>query len=753
MSTANKEQLNRIEKEQWENWLHGENDNYIKKIRQAVNQIHEENAEQKGELPFYTPHGPIHCKAVEDLIHRLLPNESYLELDEKERFFLLAAAWLHDLGMERIVAYSVWQEHLNPSEIRKRHHITSAKFITSQNKRCGVEEEDKGFLSQLCRFHRKQEDLANCPEELMVGQKPYRLRMLAAYLRLADALHVDHSRAPASSYAVCLAYNISTESKLHWIKSRLVSGINIIPDKHVIRVEFKVPCLAKQNYDFDVDWLNKKIDYIIGNVLNDTRTELSSVINVLTRAGPTHYLDVEEVRAEVFMDDQTINDLFELIMNFNIVGAPSASKLVEMILITATNIAGYHLKKGKLPNKIGLDYSIDDNTVKDKINEFIQGMSEEVLKRRPCHLGLKQLLDDCQKLIHSQSSIDKLVESMDKLFQRNHNNLLKIRQFAKDFFKNNYDCLGGSTEIGELVHEAPIQLGSTIDIDSPARKLNKLVSQKVNVLLYGYSETVIEALCGFRDALIGECVQNNLCFSPSDYYGSIIEDRLSEKFRIFICEGNPKTQTAYGDRLMYHDGIEYSKALRRRRFRNIIILPDIVVGNVIKNQEIHYFLVGANGLTKDVFKHSAGHESIVNIINYQRDRDECNRILTKIVLVASSEKYEKYCNYGGNIKIQNKDEKYLVDGYTFWKSSGSESVRSHIWIGRDKAIYDEIHDSEYIMFYNPREDNVSIRDLDWIISDLQIHPIGSNDPKELETNIKNFEAAMESANSSESASL
>ncbi len=749
MSTKNKEQLSKIEKKQWKSWLSGENKNYILGIRQAVKRLHEESVEQKGELPFYTPHGPTHCQAVEDLIHRLIPNESYLQLYEKERFFLLASAWLHDLGMEKTVARDVWQKHLDPLEIRKRHHITSARYITSQNKRCGVEEQDKEFLSQLCRFHRKQENLANCPEELIVGQKPYRLRMLAAYLRLADALHVDHSRTPASSYAVCLTYDIPTESKLHWIKSKLVSGINIIPDKHVIKIEFKIPCTAKQKLDFDVDRLNKNIDNIISSVLDDIRTELSSVINVLTRTAPTHYLDIEEVRAEVFLTDQTMNELLELTMNLDIVGEPSASKLVEMILKTATNIAGSYLIKGKKPEKIKgfLEYRPDENTIKEKIDEFITKTSDDLLKRRPCHIGLKKLLDHCQDSIkNTEDSIDKslnkhqestkteedsnpikkLVDLMDDLFQRNHNNLIEIRKNATEFFK-----------------EEPGLIDKVKVSHSKEKEVEVEVEVGVNVLLYGYSETVIEALCGFRDALICEYVGSHFDFK--EYHGSKIEDKISNRFRIFICEGQPKTQTAYGDKLIYHDGIEYSKALKKRRFKNIIILPDIVVSNVIKNRGIHYFLVGANGFTNKVFKHSAGHESIVNIINYQRKvQKEQNRVLPKIVLVASSEKYGSSADSEKNKCEESKCEesKHSVDGFTYWKSSKNESVRSHVWISRDKAIYKEIHDNEHIMFYNPKEDNVPIEELDWIISDKTFHKISSDNPKDLEENIEKFVEQM-----------
>jgi len=53
-------------------------------------------------LAYYTTHGPSHSYAVENLIYKLIPG--FINLREEERFYLLASAWLHDIGMLRSVA-------------------------------------------------------------------------------------------------------------------------------------------------------------------------------------------------------------------------------------------------------------------------------------------------------------------------------------------------------------------------------------------------------------------------------------------------------------------------------------------------------------------------------------------------------------------------------------------------------------------------------------------------------------------------
>ncbi len=52
----------------------------------------------KTTIKYHTPHGPDHCRAVEDQLHKLIPGDNNRKLSEGERFLLLAAAWLHDLA-------------------------------------------------------------------------------------------------------------------------------------------------------------------------------------------------------------------------------------------------------------------------------------------------------------------------------------------------------------------------------------------------------------------------------------------------------------------------------------------------------------------------------------------------------------------------------------------------------------------------------------------------------------------------------
>lgn len=74
---------NIMEKKLWESWLDEVHRLKLKSIRNAVQELYDLNTQKYYELPFYTPHGPHHCQAVENLIYKLIPGDLYKELSIK----------------------------------------------------------------------------------------------------------------------------------------------------------------------------------------------------------------------------------------------------------------------------------------------------------------------------------------------------------------------------------------------------------------------------------------------------------------------------------------------------------------------------------------------------------------------------------------------------------------------------------------------------------------------------------------------
>jgi translation initiation factor 2B subunit (eIF-2B alpha/beta/delta family) len=248
----------------------------------------------------------------------------------------------------------------------------------------------------------------------------------------------------------------------------------------------------------------------------------------------------------------------------------------------------------------------------------------------------------------------------------------------------------------------------------------RLKSKEFNILLYGNSELVTQALCGFRDALLRAMGENY----PRDVKNSPKEKAASQKLRLFVCEAQPKTQTAFGDRLTYHDGSQYSLYLKQYGFTNIIVIPDVIAGHILEHIPIDFVLLGADGVTPEYFMHSAGHSSIVNLARERRARKPTGQGgKAKIVLVTSHQKWvETPQPETKNLNLTNSTVQ--IDGCTFWRGvwfgTGPKAVRAgsreHVWIPRDAELMRKLC-SEGIAFFNPKEDRIPINHVDFIITD------------------------------------
>ncbi|SHG34994.1 hypothetical protein SAMN02745206_03722 [Desulfacinum infernum DSM 9756] len=346
-----------IKEAKYWNWLSDEYAEKLDRIRHAVRKLIADCESMFPQLAGYTPHGPEHFERVENIIHRLIPGDKVEKLKMRERFYLLASAWIHDVGMLRGLFGDEEHDRLKYSDdrIRREHHKRSEIFIVNHFSRLDIDYNDSPALALLAHYHRRAEDLNRCPMEFPVNNDTVALRLLAAYLRLADSLDIDQSRSPASDYAICIAYNIPIESKLHWIKSRLVSGIAIEPEAHKIIIHFKEPHrpsllkeLQKANLtDKDIAIVIQNLARLRKMVIDDLLEELNSVKNFLIRGGISYFLDVEERSTRMAIDNQVFREIVLLANNFDMITHPSASGLMEIVLNTVERIVSRHLFRDK----------------------------------------------------------------------------------------------------------------------------------------------------------------------------------------------------------------------------------------------------------------------------------------------------------------------------------------------------------------------------------------------------------------------
>ena len=201
-------------------------------------------------ISHYTKHGIDHSERITQYLGRLLEDFPTL-LNQQERFILLAAIFLHDIGnqLPKYVgipikaAYSF--EELE--KIRKNHHLSSYEAVKDSIKcdaelRLGLDncEEYTKFIADLCKYHRKL-DLSDLKDTSIAGN-PLRLPLLGALLRLGDELDADYRRVDME---VLNIIDIPTESKFYWWSHYYVQSISI--DHGHIKLFFWFPEEYKNN--------------------------------------------------------------------------------------------------------------------------------------------------------------------------------------------------------------------------------------------------------------------------------------------------------------------------------------------------------------------------------------------------------------------------------------------------------------------------------------------------------------------------
>ena len=457
-----------IDEHYWKKWLPLDLGQRLDNIRKHVEHLYR-TQDTVPQLKWYTPHGVDHCEAVEKILHRLVPEEKHEELTEDEKFFLLASAWLHDIGMLRGVISG--DENRSDDEIRENHHIRSEQYILNNYHQIGVLETEATAFSLLARYHRRRCPLSTCRELLPIEQRgDIRLRLLAAYVRLADALHIDQSRTPSEQYAISLTYDIPRKSKLHWLRSKFVLGIDIDTEYQEIAVHLKTPTERYFSDDPTARSLKRTLDSIHDFIVQDLIDELNSVKDVLFAAGITYFLKVSKIKHAVEFDDQLKRDIKSVLNYYFLMDNPSSSALLELLFDSILGIIDSYpllLQGGQK----------DSNTsATDAIRAFINEIEERILGSRKCHTGLRNFVREIQ----------------DKIGAPDIGELSYWIREKKDALKYKRRCLRYNSfryfRREHLQNKEPSEFPT------------------FNILLYGYSELVVKALCGFRDAVLAELV-------------------------------------------------------------------------------------------------------------------------------------------------------------------------------------------------------------------------------------------------------
>ena len=195
----------------------------------------------------YTKHDIEHSDKVIKLLDILISDNLKSNLNEYNLYFLLCAAFLHDIGMtvfdEEFEEEEVFKLKNNPEElkeyIRDNHHVQSEKFIIQNYKNLYIQNEHQAFIiGKICKGHRK-EDLSLYDIDHKYLEFSINIPLLAAFLRIADELDITFERIPLIDGDIVLPRNkVSCD---YWKNHLNISGVSL-SEEDPLMVKYSARC-------------------------------------------------------------------------------------------------------------------------------------------------------------------------------------------------------------------------------------------------------------------------------------------------------------------------------------------------------------------------------------------------------------------------------------------------------------------------------------------------------------------------------
>ncbi len=246
-------------------------------------------------FPEYTLHDIYHSENVITNLDLLIPDILKENLNIYEIYFLVASAYLHDIGMvnfprlvkeSEIVEKDDWVEH-----IRNNHHLRSEEFIAENYKDLMIDDSHQAtIIGRICRGHRKENlsDMNLFDPNLIYTKYPINIALLSSLLRIADEFDLTFERAPLIVYEHVPPRN--EISNYEWQKHLKITGVAKHPEDPLI-----IKCSARCE--------NSNIHRALMNLEIKINNELDNLVDHLHQ-----YRDCrKEIPRKFVMDIKAVN--------------------------------------------------------------------------------------------------------------------------------------------------------------------------------------------------------------------------------------------------------------------------------------------------------------------------------------------------------------------------------------------------------------------------------------------------------------
>ena len=478
----------------WSNWLKTEN---YQSILAKIEEYYDNLCKSDGVSDYFTPHDSSHCQAVEKLAKALI-KKSNIKLTDIEKFILFICIWTHDIGMIGKVAKLILGDSYSIELKRQKHEEIGAEFISKDEKFVEIFQQegiDENFarcffntINLINKFHRRKYPINECAKFRYIKGERIRSNLLATLLRLADTLHIDTTRYDRRKYDILQIGNFDRISRLHWLKSYVVSGVFLDIQQQTIIISLDIP---ETSYNKRKD-IEENIFNLKSMIYEDIYEDVSISKDIFKEYNLPFYSMVNvNVNYIMGMEKKRANEVLGIINDLHILLSPSTSKVIRKSLDSILSLAETEFNEiDQFRNQMGL------------LIDYLQAINQH----RPCHIGLKRIIN---MLVNFSKDIPKT------------GNKSKIKQLQKRLYNE-------AVNINKCRSEAIKKI----------KNYSKQVKKYKNIILFGISEIVSELLnnCSkqFKESVniyIFECgskrqfsASNNLEYNDGIQYALLLSN-------------------------------------------------------------------------------------------------------------------------------------------------------------------------------------------------------------------------------------
>lgn len=494
-------------------------------------------------LPFFTEHGSTHCEAVEKYLNGIIwerKEKSRYDFipNEEEAMYLHSAVWLHDIGMWYGLRDDEEPEDLNDIEkvveLRGEHEERTAKYIQEKwSDALNWTEEQKEYLATICFYHRKHPIGTLEPATIAGHHGDVRLNALSALLRLADAWHVDQSRAPALMESLYISLGMKGEALQHWKRAGLIKSVEK-DETDISSKKIKVTGNYPDAHEFELGKPERGMFDLkdVGDIVcGDIRAELWSVRPVLSQYPNTCFVDVihnfRHMKA-LGKGEERYLALWPYLLNKLTSSTETTAALVEVLLFAA---------------KRGLQNLNRRRPWRKRILDIIVRVQDS----HPFDFMIRNLCEDVKKKVCDKHTLaEELIKYLKDVKKNNRDDCNKMAEHAIDVINPGESMIlyGHSTNTLRLLEEIPQKESHQLYIVECYREASTHLKEnedkkiKNRVYALGFKNVRFVYFHAFAQALVGLEREKRACKFLLGTHGVVREQDENNKIvtKEFVCK-------------------------------------------------------------------------------------------------------------------------------------------------------------------------------------------------------------------------